>query len=54
MELNKIKDLEKNIYDTVKSSSPEIIEAINSTGKLDEKIEKKLISIIENFKKNKK
>ena len=32
----------------------EIIETINSSGKLDEKVEKKLISIIEDFKKNNK
>ena len=30
-----------------------VIESINNTGKLEENIEKKLITIIENFKKNK-
>ena len=49
VELGKIKDLEKQIYEEVKSSNPEIIDSINNTGKLDEKIEKKLISIIEQF-----
>ena len=48
-----IKNTEKLIYEEVKSSSPEIIDSINSTGKLEEEIEKKLISIIEKFKKNK-
>ena len=47
----KLKNLEKQIYEKVKSSNPEIIDSINNTGKLDEKIEKKLISIIEQFQK---
>jgi len=34
-----------------KSSNPEIIDSINNTGKLDEEIEKKLTSIIEQFQK---
>ena len=51
VELSEIKNLEKQIYEKVKSSNPEIIDSINNTGKLDEKIEKKLISIIEQFQK---
>ena len=51
VELNKIKDLEKNIYNEVESSNPEVIESINNTGKLDEESEKKLTSIIDQFKK---
>jgi len=51
VELSKIKNTEKNIYEEIKVNNPEIIGSINSTGKLEEKIEKKLISIIENFKK---
>ena len=51
VELSEIKDLEKKIYEKVKSSNPEIIDSINNTGKLDEKIEKKLTSIIEQFQK---
>ena len=51
VELSEIKDLEKQIYKKIKSSNPEIIDSINNTGKLDEKIEKKLISIIEQFQK---
>ena len=51
VDLNNIKNTEKQIYDLVKSSNPEIIDSINNTGKLDESIEKKLISIIEEFKK---
>jgi len=53
VELSNIKDIEKQIYEKVKSSNPEIIDNINSTGKLEEKTEKKLTSIIEEFKKNK-
>ena len=41
MELSKIKNLEKQIYEEVKSSNPEIIDSINNTGKLDEEVEKK-------------
>jgi F-type H+/Na+-transporting ATPase subunit alpha len=53
VEIADIKDTEKLIYEEIKSYSPEIIESINKTGKLEEEIEKKLISIIEKFKKNK-
>ena len=52
IELVNIQNIEKKIYEKVKSSSPEIIESINNTGKLDEETEKKLISLIEEFKKN--
>ena len=51
VELNNIKATEKQIYDEVKSSNPEIIESINKSGKLEEEIDKKLTSIIEQFKK---
>jgi len=37
VELSEIKDLEKQIYEKVKSSNPEIIDSINNTGKFDEK-----------------
>jgi F-type H+-transporting ATPase subunit alpha len=53
VELPKIKNTEKQIYEEVKSLNPEIIDSINNTGKLEEEIEKKLNSVIENFKKNK-
>jgi len=53
VDLADIKNTEKLIYEKVKSSNPEIIDSINNTGKLDEEVEKKLSSIIENFKKNK-
>ena len=51
VELTDIKNLEKRIYEKVKSSNPEIIENINNTGKLNEETEKKLASFIEEFKK---
>ena len=51
VELSEIKGFEKQIYEKVKSSNPEIIDSINHTGKLDEQIEKKLTSIIEQFQK---
>ena len=53
VELKDIKSTEKLIYEEVKASGPEIVENINNTGKLEDEIEKKLISIIEKFKKNK-
>jgi len=54
VELGDIKDIEKQIYTEVKSSNPEVIDDINSTGKLDEENEKKLIQLIEKFKKTRK
>jgi F-type H+-transporting ATPase subunit alpha len=51
VELTDIKSLEKQIYEKIKSSNPEIVENINDTGKLDEETEKKLASLIEEFKK---
>jgi len=51
VELSKIKSFERQVYEEVKSSNPEIIDSINNTGKLDEEIEKKLTSIIEQFQK---
>ncbi len=50
VELSKIKNTEKQIYEEVKSFNPEIIDSINSTGNLEEDMEKKLISVIKNFK----
>ncbi len=54
VELINIKSIEKKIYEEIKSSSPDIIESINNTGKLEEEIEKKLTLIIEQFKKKNK
>jgi len=54
VELKNIKNTEKQIYEIVKSTSPEIIDSINSTGKLEAEIEKKLTSIIQKFKEQKK
>ena len=51
IELNEIQNIEKKIYEKVKSLSPEIIESINNTGELDEETEKKLVSLIEEFNK---
>jgi len=55
VELIDIKNFEKSLYEELKSSSPEIIDNINSTGKLDDENEKKLTIFIQQFKtKNKK
>ena len=51
IELSEIKNFEKQVYEEIKSSNQEIIDSINNTGKLEEKIEKKLTLIIEQFQK---
>ena len=48
--LNKIKKFEKDIIDKIKLDKPEIIESIQSSGKLEEDTEKNLIKIIEEYK----
>jgi len=54
VELTNIKNVEKQIFEKVKSSNPEIIEIITNTGALDEKTEKKLTTVIEQFKNKEK
>ena len=54
VETSNIKKIEKKIYDEIKSSNPEIIDSINNSGKLEEETDKKLTSIIEQFKKTNK
>ena len=51
VDLSKIKKFEKDIIEKIKSEKTEIIEAIQSSGKLEENTEKLLIEIIENYKK---
>jgi len=53
VDLSKIKDLEKKIYEEVQNQKPEIIDSINNTGKLDDEVEKKLFLLIEEYKKKK-
>ena len=50
IETSKIKDFESGLLSHIKSDSPDILENINKTGKLDESNETKLKSFIENFK----
>ena len=52
LELNLIKDFEKDLFELIKSSHEDIIEAINSSGNLEDDIASKLSTIIEEFKKN--
>ena len=52
LELNLIKDFEKDLFELIKSSQGDIIEAINSSGNLEDDIASKLSTIIEEFKKN--
>ena len=52
--LDKIKKFEKDIIDKIKLDKPEILESIQSTGKLEEDVEKNLNQIIEEYKKENK
>ena len=52
--LNKIKKFEKDVIDKIKIDKPEIIESIQSTGKLEEDAEKNLVKIIEEYKNENK
>jgi F-type H+-transporting ATPase subunit alpha len=51
IELAKIRDFEKKLIDMILNDKPAIIEEIKSSGKLEEKVEKELIQIIETLKK---
>ncbi len=52
IELKDISEFENKILSKCKSENPEILEAIKSTGKLEQEIEKSLIKLIEELKKN--
>ena len=54
IELNEIKKFENEIIEVIKNDKPEIINSIQSTGKLEKDTEDLLIETIENYKKNKK
>ena len=50
IDLKNIEDFENKLLEKCKSEKPEIIESISSSGKLDEDIEKKLASLINDLK----
>ena len=52
LELNQIRDFEKDLFELIKSSHSDVIESINSSGDLNDDTSSKLTSIIEEFKKN--
>ena len=54
IDLNKIKNFEKDIIEKIKSEKSEIIDEIQSSGKLEENTERLLSQIIEEYKKIKK
>tara|TARA_X000001036_G_scaffold431875_1_gene466898 strand:- start:1993 stop:3525 length:1533 start_codon:yes stop_codon:yes gene_type:complete len=54
VELSEIKSFEKNIIEKIKDEKPEIIQSIQSSGKLEPDIEKSLVEIIESYKKSRK
>ncbi len=54
IDLSKIKKFEKDVIEKIKSEKPEIIDNIQSSGKLEENTEKILTQIIEDYKKEDK
>ena len=54
IEIGKIKKFEIDIIEKIKSEKPEIIESIQSSGKLEEDTEKLVIQVIEEYKKGEK
>ena len=51
VDLTKIKKFENGIIEKIKSEKPEIIDAIQTSGKLEENTEKLLVQAIEEYKK---
>ena len=51
VDIKEIKNFERGILDKIKSEKKEIINEVQSTGKLEEKTEKYLTQIIEDYKK---
>ena len=51
IELNKIKKFETDLLDKIRNDYPEILENINSSGKLEDDIKTKLVEVIEVLKK---
>ena len=54
VELDQIKNFEKDILEKIKNEKNEIINTIQTTGKLEKETEDSLIQIIQEYKKNKK
>ena len=54
LDLGNIKSFEKGIIEKIKSEKPEIIDSIETSGKLEENTENNLNQIIEQFKKENK
>jgi F-type H+-transporting ATPase subunit alpha len=54
VELDQIKNFEKDILEKIKHEKNEIISTIQTTGKLEKETEDSLIQIIQEYKKNKK
>ena len=52
LDVSRIRDFERDLYDLIKSSHSDLIESINSSGNLDDDVSAKLTSIIEDFKKS--
>ena len=50
IDLKSIEDFEKKLLEKCKSESPEIIDSISNSGKLDEDVEKKLATLINELK----
>ena len=52
LELNQVKDFEKDLFALIQSSHSDIIDTINTSGNLDDDTSSNLSSIVEEFKKN--
>ena len=52
LDLSMINKFEKKLIEEIKNKKPEILKDINTSGKLEEKSEKELISVIETIKKD--
>ena len=53
VELIKIKAFEKDIIEKIKSEKPDVLETVQSSGKLDETSETAIKQVIEDYKKGK-
>ena len=54
IEINKIKQFENDLLEKVKSDQAEILDNINSTGKLEDDVKEKLVTLIKKLKGEKK
>ena len=54
IEINAIKQFEIDLLEKVKNDQPDILDSINSSGKLEDDVKEKLVNIIKDIKGAKK